>query len=575
MSNIRVFDPACGSGNFLVIAYKEMRAIEAKINRRRGEAQRKSEIPLTNFRGIELRDFSAEIARLALIIAEYQANVIHIGQKEARHAFLPLDTQNWVTCGNALRLDWLSLCPPTGSSVQSQSDDLFGTPFVQAEIDFENAGGETYICGNPPYMGSKWQNASQKSELADIFDGRVPGWKSLDYVAGWFMKAVDYADHTPTAAAFVATNSIAQGQQVPIFWTAVYRTGHFINFAHTSFKWSNLATHNASVIVVIIGITKQPRARRIIYSAGDSDQDIVSEVANINPYLIPGSDLVVHPSTRNISDLPEMARGNSPTDGGHLLLEHAELLSLNLMPSEMKFIRKFVGSKELISGNSRLCIWIEDEDIDEADAIPAIKERMELVRNFRLKSKKLGTQRAADWPHRFDERKSIPTYPVICVPVISSENRPYLPADLLPSGTIISNKAFGLQAEEIWPLAVICSRLNLAWVATVCARMGTSYSYTNTLGWNTLPVPKLTANNKTNLTHCAKSILLAREAHFPASIADLYRPDQMPDDLRAAHNHNDETLERIYIGRRFKNDTERLEKLFEMYTKMTTNVSVQ
>ena len=254
MSRIRVFDPACGSGNFLVIAYKEMREIEAEINRRRGEVQRKSDIPLTNFRGIELRDFSAEVARLALIIAEYQADLIHIGQQEAQHAFLPLDAQNWITCGNALRLDWLSLCPPTGSCVQLQSDDLFGTRSDLAEIDFENEGGETYICGNPPYMGSqsRKKSTSQKTELADIFDGRVPGWKSLDYIAGWFMKAVDYANYTPTASAFVTTNSICQGRQVPILWKMLKKYGQQIIFAYTSFKWSNLAKHNAGVTVVIL-----------------------------------------------------------------------------------------------------------------------------------------------------------------------------------------------------------------------------------------------------------------------------------------------------------------------------------
>ena len=195
MAKIRVFDPACGSGNFLVIAYKEIRALEFEVNKRRGEPERRSDIPLTNYRGIELRDFSAEIARLALIIAEYQCDVTYRGQKEALAEFLPLDAQNWITCGNALRLDWLSICPPTGTGVKFQSDDLFMSPLEQAQIDFENEGGETYICGNPPYLGSKWQSKEQKEDLGRIFDGRVKGWKSLDYVAGWFMKAADYGLH--------------------------------------------------------------------------------------------------------------------------------------------------------------------------------------------------------------------------------------------------------------------------------------------------------------------------------------------------------------------------------------------
>jgi len=225
LSRIRVFDPACGSGNFLVIAYKEMRAIEADINERRKEKGRKSHIPRTNFRGIELRDFPAEIARLALIIAEYQCDVLHRGQKEALAEFLPLDAENWITCGNALRLDWLSICPPTGAGVKHHADDLFHTPLDQAQIDFENEGGETYICGNPPYLGSTWQSEGQKSELQAIFGGRTKSWKSLDYVAGWFMKSANYGTQTSAATAFVSTNSICQGQQVPILWPLISERG--------------------------------------------------------------------------------------------------------------------------------------------------------------------------------------------------------------------------------------------------------------------------------------------------------------------------------------------------------------
>jgi N-6 DNA Methylase len=272
MSRIRVFDPACGSGNFLVIAYKEMRAIEAEINRRRSETDRRTDISLKSFRGIELRDFPAEIARLALIIAEYQCDVLYRGQKEALRDFLPLDAQNWITCGNALQLDWLSVCPPTGTSVKHHADDLFGTPLDQAQIDFENEGGETYICSNPPYLGSKWQSDHQKSDLQAISDRRTDSWKSLDYVAGWFMKAADYGIHTNSTAAFVSTNSICQGQQVPILWPLIFATGHQIVFAYSSFKWTNLAAHNAGVIVAIVAISRHIRPPRKLYTSADNGQ---------------------------------------------------------------------------------------------------------------------------------------------------------------------------------------------------------------------------------------------------------------------------------------------------------------
>ncbi len=330
MSKIRVFDPACGSGNFLVIAYREMRAIEAVINERRGEPGRRTDIRLTNFRGIELRDFPAEIARLALIIAEYQCDVLYRGQQEALAEFLPLNAMNWITCGNALRLDWLSICPSTGKAVRLAADDLFHTPLDQAQIDFENEGGETYICGNPPYLGSKWQSDEQKSELAAIFDGRVKGWKSLDYVAGWFMKAADFGTHTTAATTFVATNSINQGQQVPILWSAIFGTGHEISFAHTSFKWANLASHNAGVTVVIVGLSNHASRLRRLYSLTEVGEVVVKETDNINAYLIAGPNVIVQPSSRSLSDLPEMVRGNSPTDGGNLILECHELSSLSL-----------------------------------------------------------------------------------------------------------------------------------------------------------------------------------------------------------------------------------------------------
>ena len=265
IAKIRVFDPACGSGNFLVIAYKELRAIEAEINRRRGEPDRASEIPVTNFRGIELRDFPAEIARLALVIAEYQCDVLYRGQKLALAEFLPLRNENWITCGNALRLDWLSICPPTGTGVKVQADDLFGSPLDQAEIDFENEGGETYICGNPPYLGNTWQSAEQKADIRNIVSGRTGSPGFLDYVSGWFIKAADYIRRTGGVSAFVSTNSICQGQSVPILWPVVYETGCDILFAYTSFKWANLASHNAGVTVAVVGIGAASGALRRLY----------------------------------------------------------------------------------------------------------------------------------------------------------------------------------------------------------------------------------------------------------------------------------------------------------------------
>ncbi len=431
LAHIRVFDPACGSGNFLVIAYKQMREIEAEINRRRNETYLGSAIPLTNFRGIELCDFPAEIARLALIIAEFQCDVLYRGQKDALAEFLPLDTQNWIICGNALRLDWLKICPPTGTRVKLVADDLFGTPLDQVEMDFENEGGETYICGNPPYKGSQTQDKAQKADLAAIFTPHNVSHGQIDYVGGWFMKAAVYAQQTKADAAFVSTNSICQGRIVPLLWPKIFELGSIIRFAHTSFKWANLASHNAGVTVAIVGLSTQVDKNRYLFDLNMDGETVVRAAANITPYLTIGANTIVRSQSTSITGLSQMSFGNMPVDGGNLLLSENEVAALDLSQNaKANLVRRILGS-------------------------------------------------------------------------------------------------------------------------------------------DTFPVPLLTEQNKADLTVCAENILLAREAHFPATIADLYDPANMPENLRAAHERNDEVLERIYIGRRFKNDTERLEKLFELYTKMT------
>ena len=591
MSNIRVFDPACGSGNFLVIAYKEMRAIEAEINERRGEKGRKTEIPLTNFRGIELRDFSAEIARLALIIAEYQADVVHIGQKEARQAFLPLDAQNWITCGNALRIDWLDICPPTGQSVKLSSDDLFDTPLEQVEIDFDNEGGETYICGNPPYVGAttkppkgaskelkarlKLEDSRRKEDLQRIFVGRTSTWKSLDYVCGWLMKAADYGLNTSAETAFVMTNSVCQGQQVPTIWPLVFGTGHEIAFAHTSFSWSNLAAHNAGVTVVIVGLSQNCPLQRKIYSLSSDGATTTKLTTNVNAYLVPAQNIIVRKLSKPLGPLSQMTKGSAPTDGGHLLLTRQEVDQLQLQDQFKGTVRRFLGSEDSINGKERYCLWLKDFELRSLSREPEIYDRLKQVSKMREESTKAATRRLAQTPHHFGERRQVGDEQPMVIPRHSSERREFLPFVVGVQGDIVADSASALFDAPLWNISILCSRLHLSWVAAICGKIKTDYRYSNTLGWNTFPVPQLTEKNKIDLTKTAESILLAREAHFPATIAELYNPDEMPADLRTAHNSNDEVLERIYIGRRFKNDTERLEKLFDMYTKMTTKVPAQ
>ena len=570
IAKIRVFDPACGSGNFLVIAYKEMRAIEAEINRRRDEPDRASEIPVTNFRGIELRDFPAEIARLALVIAEYQCDVLYRGQKLALAEFLPLRSENWITCGNALRLDWLSICPPTGTGVKVVSDDLLQTPLDQTESDFQNEGGETYICGNPPYKGRNKQSDFEKADTAFVFSSYKGSFSSLDYVANWFLKSAQYLKATSGAVALVATNSVCQGEQVALLWPLVFEIGLHIHFAHTSFKWSNLATNKAGVTVIVVGLTSKKTEQPTLYTDNEARR-----VASIGPYLVPNSLVFVSARTEPISDFGMMYLGNMAKDGGNLLFTKDEARRLITEKGvDPSLIRTFYGSEELIHAKPRACLWIEDSRLDEAKRNEAVSAILERVSSFRsAKDAAPSTQAHAATPHRFVQLSAKNGERAIIVPRVSSENRPYLPVDYFQSGPIIGDKCYALYDEPLWHLALIASRMHIIWIGTVCSRLRTDFSYGNKLGWNTFPVPMLTDKNKADLTRCAEDILLAREHHFPATIADLYDPAKMPADLRAVHERNDEVLERIYIGRRFKNDTERLEKLFDLYTKMTASAA--
>jgi hypothetical protein len=564
ISKIRVFDPACGSGNFLVIAYKEMRAIEAEINRRRDEADRRTEIPLTNFRGIEVRDFPAEIARLALIIAEFQCDVLYRGQKEALAEFLPLDAQNWITCGNALRLDWLSVCPPTGTGVKLQADDLFRTPLDQAQIDFENEGGETYICGNPPYQGSVNQTEEQKDDMARVFSRYLPTYKDLDYVASWLVRAAEYSEVTPAATAFVTTNSICQGEQVGMLWPILFRKSQRIFFAHTSFLWKNNAANNAGVTCIVVGLRSDANARATLYEG-----DTARSVASIGPYLTPSSDTIVTKSSVPISGLPQMVSGNKATDGGHLILSKTEMDELLLQfPLSGRFIRRLEGAREFIRGESRYCIWIDDQDLQTISEIAPVAARIGSVRAIRNASRGKQANDAAAFPHRFVYAPHSAGTSIL-IPSVSSERREYLPCGYFDDRTVIVAPNLAMYGAPVWCLALIASRLHLVWIGTVCGKLKTDFRYSNTLGWNTFPIPTLTEKNKADLSRCAEDVLLAREAHFPATIADLYDPANMPSDLREAHKRNDEVVERIYVGRQFRNDTERLEKLFELYTKMT------
>ena len=320
----------------------------------------------------------------------------------------------------------------------------------------------------------------------------------------------------------------------------------------------------------ILGISNETGKPRILYSMSDRGEVTVREAENINAYLAAARDVIVAKAPRPLGEQSEMDYGNKPTDGGSLILSSSEYLeTAKEIPGAFNVLRRFIGSSDGIDGSLRYCLWIDDDQLRSLAAIERIRSRLDSVRTFRSQSTKKATVAAARSPHRFQEVRQIGNEVSVVVPRHSSESRKYLPFVLAQKGAIVADSAFAFYNVPWWNIAVFGSRLHLVWVAAVCGKIKTDYRYSNTLGWNTFPVPSLTDQNKADLTHCAEDILLAREAHFPATIADLYDPDAMPANLREAHERNDDTLERIYIGRRFKNDTERLEKLFELYTQMT------
>ncbi|WP_199535153.1 class I SAM-dependent DNA methyltransferase [Phaeobacter gallaeciensis] len=542
VEGIRVFDPACGSGNFLVVSYRQLREREMRILERLEELTAESTkemfsaVKIANFHGIEITDFAAETAKLALFIAEYQANAVFKEVFGQGPASLPLRESAHIVCGNALRVDWEDICPPPGE------------------------GEEVFIAGNPPFLGSTYQNKEQKADLAFVFKKHVKNFAAFDFVAAWFFKASRFIRGCDAKAALVSTNSICQGQAVAALWPYVLGDDLEIGFAHKDFKWRNNASANAAVICSIVGLQNPQRgAKRLIIGEIEHSTDA------INAYLVDGPSVFVDRQSKSLFGLPFMPRGNQPTEGGALILAPDERQQfIETDPRSARFIRRFMGSMEVVRGIERHCLWIEDSDFQEAFSIHPVRERIEKCKTIRKEMKDAGGRKLAERPHQFRDLWA-PTTHAILVPSVTSERRPYLPVDRVGADVISSNLNMVLYDAPDWCLALIASRIHLIWIATVCGKLKSDFRYSNTLGWNTFPVPKLSEDQLEALNASARKILKTRYSHYPATIAELYDPDKMPDDLRAVHRENDELLETMYIGRPFRNDTERLEHLFKLY----------
>ena len=547
LSQIKFFDPACGSGNFLIITYKRLRELEIRIWKAMREIANVAMLPfpnitLTQFYGIELDEYACDTATLSLWLAEHQMNVKFQEELYVLPETLPLKPSGHILCGNACRLDWNTVCPHT-------PDD------------------EVYIMGNPPYLGSKLQDDAQKEDMRIAMQG-TDAAKTVDYIAAWFWKGAKYIQGTKAKYAFVTTNSISQGEQVAMLWKPIFDLGEEIFFARTSFKWSNNAKYNAAVIVAIIGVSnKFADSKRLFCEATLSEK----KVSSINPYLSEGDSLIVPRTNEPPKGLPELLFGSMPRDGGHLNFDKATADKiLSEYPEASKFIKHYIGSQEILQGLERFCLWIDDtkENIELAYSIPDIAQRLYAVKAEREQSNAESTRAYANRPHMFVQRAYHPLEAII-VPSVSSERREYIPIGYVDKNTVILNSAFSIYGAEKWLFALLTSKMHNLWVRTVGGRLKTDIRYSATLCYNTFPFPKLTTAEKEELERLAQNILNIRDENFDMTLGEMYNPESMPDELREAHHQIDLAVERIYRPEPFTSDEERLEHLFKLYSKMT------
>ncbi|QDQ03674.1 DNA methyltransferase [Bacillus sp. BD59S] len=541
LTNINVFDPACGSGNFLIIAYREIRKLEMKIFEeldRLNPTLYLSSITLDQFYGIEIDDFAHEIAILSLWLTEHQMNLEFFNKFGRTNPTLPLKKSGNIIRGNALEIEWNIVCP-------------------------RNVNKYVYLLGNPPYLGSKKQSKRQKEEMKKVFDG-VKGYKNLDYIACWLYIGAKYISGINGQLAFVSTNSIVQGDQVGLLWPHIYNFSLEIGFAHRSFKWTNNAKSKAAVICVIVSLRNKSNAKKYLFS------DYKMEVANIGPYLNVGPAIVVSKRKNQISNLPEMAYGNMPLEGGFLKLTAEEQLDLiNKYPQSKKYIKCLIGGEEFLKGISRYCIWIEDNDLENATEIEGVAGRIKKVREFRENGGEVARTLVGK-SHQFRYRK-VANKHFILVPRTTSENRDYMQCGFFDSNYITLDSAQVIYDSEEYVFGIISSSMHMAWIKTVSGRLKLDYRYSNLLAYNTFPFPEISNIKKKKITEAVYKIIYIRECFSEKTIAELYTPGSMPEELKKAHLELDEIIDKCYRNKPFINEDERVEHLFNLYKELIQN----
>lgn len=548
IGNIKFMDPACGSGNFLIITYKELRQLEIDIlkelNNMGVATMYVSSVTLDQFYGIEIEDFACDVTRLSLWIAEHQMNVqLHNEIHDAIRPTLPLQRAGAIVCGNALRIDWNEVLP-------HEKDD------------------EVYLFGNPPYLGSSLQSYSQKADLKSVFDSKVKGWRKLDFISGWIYKGAEFITGTTSQLGFVSTNSVCQGEQVSILWPNLLRLSK-IKYAYSSFKWGNNAKNNAGVTVVIIGLMATENVTEKKLFIGNSYRT----VENITPYLTDSdNDVIVCKSKKSLFKLPVMYRGNMPTDGGGLIINEDDL---GKIPSDLTpYIHKFIGSKDSLNGTTRYVMWLNENDYKNVKDNSFVKERLEIVKNMRLKSKKKSTNKLAcvPWKFEFISQPLKNTGSTILVPRVSSQTRLYMPISVVNPEDIVSDTATAIYNAPLFLFGLLESRMHMIWLRSIGGKLETRYRYSSDLVYNTFPVPELSTRRKNEIEDLVLNILDIRDEEG-GTLAELYgsplaekNPKLMNPRLLEAHQALDEVVDRAYKPSGFNDDNERLSLLLKMYS---------
>ena len=546
MSRMKFFDPACGSGNFLIITYKCLRFLEMDILALQRKCTPEGEIlfvdnsviSLSQFYGIELLDFPHEVAMLSLWLAEHQMNTKLNENFGVNTKALPLKNITQIVCGNACRIDWNSVCPHTPEE-------------------------EVFIFGNPPYLGSAWQDNNQKEDMTIVFKG-FKNYKNLDYIACWFYKCGKYILDTKAQFAFVSTNSICQGEQVSMLWKPLLSMNLHISFAHQSFKWSNNAKYNAGVYCIIVGLSSIINKEIRLFSNNQ-----VRIVKHLNGYLMPANDIAIGRLSESIAKLPHICKGSMARDDGNLLLEDNERAYLiEKYPQLEQIIKPFIGGAEFMRGLKRYCFWITEEQYKSLGRIPELENKLAKVSSFRAKSDAPSTQAYANRPYLFVQR-TYQNEDFVYIPQVTSERRKYVPIGLFDRGTVTSDKAFSIYNGGTYVFGVVSSLMHMIWFRTFGGRLKQDYSYSSNMCYNSFPFPKISDEKKKEIEEAAEEVLITREYYPEKTLAELYDPDKMPQDLREAHAKLDDIVESCYPGYPFASDEARLECLFKLYEKMT------